>query len=226
MDADEKKEMIPEAEGSASPDERPEEGEALDGKAAEAAGDPAEDGEGGNGAPGKGRKEERSAKKECAALRRECDAYKKEIAKLKKELEEQKENAQAQNERYLRMMAEYDNFRRRSAQEKDGIYADACTDVLTEILPVVDALELAIRYGGDGEKVMQGIQMTLNKFNEVLAKLGVTPVETATFDPNLHNAVMHVEDDEHGEGEILEVFQKGYKKGDKVIRYAMVKVAN
>lgn len=177
--------------------------------------------------PGKqSKKEERSLKKEYQALKKECETQKKELAKLQKELEEQKETERTQNERYLRMMAEYDNFRRRSASEKDGIYTDACTDVLTEILPVVDALELAVKYGGDGEKVLQGVQMTLNKFQEVLSKLGVTPVETTTFDPNLHNAVMHIEDEALGEGEIVEVFQKGYKKGDKVIRYAMVKVAN
>lgn len=189
---------------------------------------PSEEEEQTEGPEKKNRKEERSLKKECAELRKECDAQKKELSKLKKELEASAENERAQNERYLRMMAEYDNFRRRSASEKDGIYADACTDVLKEILPTIDALELAVGYGaeGDGAKVLRGVEMTLSKFNDALAKLGVEPVKTEVFDPNLHNAVMHVEDETKGEGEILEVFQKGYKKGDKVIRYAMVKVAN
>lgn len=190
--------------------------------------EPSEEEEQTEGPEKKNRKEERSLKKECAELRKECDAQKKELSKLKKELEASAENERAQNERYLRMMAEYDNFRRRSASEKDGIYADACTDVLKEILPTIDALELAVGYGaeGDGAKVLRGVEMTLSKFNDALAKLGVEQVKTDVFDPNLHNAVMHVEDETKGEGEILEVFQKGYKKGDKVIRYAMVKVAN
>ena len=93
------------------------------------------------------------------------------------------------------------------------------------LLPVYDNIERAAAFT-DGEKIAEGVRLTVKSFAEALQKLGVTEIEAKTFDPNLHNAVMHVEDDTLGEGEIVEVFQKGYKKGDKVIRYAMVKSAN
>lgn len=168
--------------------------------------------------------ERKEDKKEFS--KKECGKIKKELEATKKALEEQKALTEATNERYLRMMAEYDNFRKRAGAEKDGIYASACTDILKEILPVTDALEMALKYGEEGDPMRKGVEMTLAKFSEVLEKLGVTPIETKTFDPNFHNAVMHIEDENFGEGEIVEVFQKGYKKGDKIIRYAMVKVAN
>ena len=170
----------------------------------------------------KSRKEEKkeASKKEYARLHKEAESLQRELEKNRKELEELKEQAAAQNDRYLRMMAEYDNFRKRAANEKDGIYSNACADVLKEILPVIDALEMAVKLGGEG------VEMTIAKFKEALDKLGVTEIEAKTFDPNFHNAVMHVEDENFKENEIAEVFQKGYKKGDKIIRYAMVKVAN
>ena len=176
----------------------------------------------------KNRKEERreGSKKDYAKLHKEVESLQRELAKSRKEQEELKEQAVAQNDRYLRMMAEYDNFRKRAANEKDGIYSSACTDVLKEILPVIDALEMAVKFGGEGEQILKGVEMTIAKFKEALEKLGVTEIEAKTFDPNFHNAVMHVEDENFGENEITEVFQKGYKKGDKIIRYAMVKVAN
>jgi molecular chaperone GrpE len=142
-----------------------------------------------------------------------------EIAKLKEELE-------AANDKYLRMYAEYENFRRRSQSEKDGIYSDACSDTITAILPVIDNLEMALKYTSDAENVVKGVDMTLTQFKDCLSSLGVTEIECKTFDPNFHNAVFHVEDENYGEGEIVEVFCKGYKKGNKIIRYAMVKVAN
>ncbi len=176
----------------------------------------------------KNRKEERreGSKKDYAKLHKEVESLQRELAKSRKEQEELKEQAVSQNDRYLRMMAEYDNFRKRAANEKDGIYSNACTDVLKEILPVIDALEMAVKFGGEGEQILKGVEMTIAKFKEALEKLGVTEIEAKTFDPNFHNAVMHVEDENFGENEITEVFQKGYKKGDKIIRYAMVKVAN
>lgn len=172
------------------------------------------------------KKEEKKEKKDLSKLQKEFDGVKKELQKTKEELEAQKEQATSQNDRYLRMMAEYDNFRKRAAAEKDATYNSALTDVLTEILPVIDTLEMAVKYSTESDSLKKGVEMTLVKFKEVLDKLGVTEVDAKTFDPNLHNAVMHVEDEQYGEGEILEVFQKGYKKGDKIIRYAMVKVAN
>ena len=145
-------------------------------------------------------------------------ASKKEIAKLKEELETQKDM-------YLRLAAEYDNFRRRSQLEKEATYGDAYADALKALLPTVDNLERALKYP-DSAKVVEGVQMTYNKLRETLSTLGIEEIPCETFDPNYHNAVMHIEDDSYGESAVVEVFEKGYKRGDKVIRYAMVKVAN
>ena len=171
-------------------------------------------------------KEKKASKKELSKLTKELEAAKKELESVQSALEKEKEENGAQNDRYLRMMAEYDNFRKRATAEKDAAYTAALSDVIAEILPVIDTLELALRYGTEGEQMAKGVQMTLAKFTETLEKLGVCEIETETFDPNFHSAVMHVEDDAFGEGQIVEVFQKGYKKGEKIIRYAMVKVAN
>ena len=122
-------------------------------------------------------------------------------------------------------MAEYDNFRKRSAKEKEGIYADAFADCIGNMLPILDNLERAGK-SDNLEGVKKGLELTVKAFADAMNKMGVTEIESKTFDPNLHNAVMHVEDEQYGEGEIVEVFQKGYAKGEKVIRYAMVKVAN
>ena len=150
---------------------------------------------------------------------------KKENAELKEKLTAAETEIAEQKDKYLRLLAEYDNFRRRSQKEKEGIYADAYGEALKALLPVADNLELAVRYS-EGDKVVEGVKMVLNQLHDALSKMGIEEIETKTFDPNVHNAVMHVEDDAFGEGEIVEVFQKGYRKGDKIIRYAMVKVAN
>ncbi len=134
-----------------------------------------------------------------------------------------------EKDKYLRLYAEYDNFRRRTAKEKESIYADACTDTVKGILPVIDTLERAAAglSAEDAEAPLgKGITMTLKSAVDALAKMGVEVIESKTFDPTVHNAVMHVEDDSLPEGAIVEVFQKGYRKGDHIIRYAMVKVAN
>jgi molecular chaperone GrpE len=150
---------------------------------------------------------------------------KKEVAELKEKLAAAETELAEQKDKYLRLLAEYDNFRRRSQKEKEGIYTDAYGEALKALLPVADNLELAVRYS-EGDKVVEGVKMVLNQLHDALTKMGIEEIETKTFDPNVHNAVMHVEDDAFGEGEIVEVFQKGYRKGDKIIRYAMVKVAN
>lgn len=150
---------------------------------------------------------------------------KKELAELKEKLAAAEQEIAEQKDKYLRLMAEYDNFRRRSQKEKEGIYSDAYAEALKALLPVADNLELAVRYS-EGDKVVEGVKMVLSQLSDSLTKMGIEVIETNTFDPNVHNAVMHVEDDAYGEGEIVEVFQKGYRKGDKIIRYAMVKVAN
>ena len=129
------------------------------------------------------------------------------------------------NDKYLRVVAEYDNFRKRSLKERDSIYTDAYVDAVKEILPIVDNMERAEAYLND-DASSEGVKMIMNSIHQALTKMGVSEIETKTFDPNCHNAVMHIDDENYGENEIVEVFQKGYKKGDKVIRYAMVKVAN
>ena len=158
---------------------------------------------------------------------KETRSERKKSKKQDKLLEEKQAEIDELNDKYLRMMAEYDNFRRRSAKEREGIYADAYAEAMAAIMPVIDNLERAAMYN-DAEKVRAGLELTFKSFADTLDKLGIVAYGEAgeTFDPNLHNAVMHIEDEEKGEGEIVEVFQKGYKRGDRVIRYAMVKVAN
>ncbi len=158
----------------------------------------------------------------------------KKIKKLNDEIEKLKEENEAalkeQNEKYLRLAAEYDNFRKRSQREKDSIYGDAVADAVLGLVPVIDNIMYAEQYGDNEnpEKFAEGVRLILSKLPETLEKMGVSVYgeKGDKFDPNLHSAVMHVEDDSLEEGQIVEVFQKGYKYKDKVIRYAMVKVAN
>ena len=134
----------------------------------------------------------------------------------------------AANDRYLRLCAEYDNFRRRSLKERDSLYGDIKADTVQKFLPVYDNLERALKQGTEDEAYRKGVELIMSQFEQTLEKLGVTPIESLgrTFDPALHNAVMHIDDEQKGENEIVEVFQQGFKLGDKVIRFAMVKVAN
>lgn len=134
---------------------------------------------------------------------------------------------EALKDRLVRNSAEYENYRKRTAKEKEGIYTDACEDILKLFLPVLDNLERAVSVEGNLEALKKGVDMTLKQFNSALDKLNVVEIPSeGEFDPNLHNAVMHVEDENQGENKIVEVFQKGYKRGDKVLRFSMVKVAN
>ena len=134
----------------------------------------------------------------------------------------------ALNDKYLRLCAEYDNFRKRSQKEKDSLYADIKAETLKKFLPVYDNLVRALDQSIEDEAYRRGVEMIMTQFNTTMEKLGVTEIESLgqKFDPAFHNAVMHVEDAEKGENEIVEVFQKGFLMGDKVIRFAMVKVAN
>jgi molecular chaperone GrpE len=148
--------------------------------------------------------------------------------KLRAELESARTELAAEKDKNLRLRAEYDNFRKRSARERDSIYADVKADTLTKILPIFDNLERALRQETADEAYRKGVEMTMKQFMDALKTLGVTPVETVgkTFNPHEHNAVMHIEDPEKGEGEIVQEFQKGFKMGDRVIRFSMVQVAN
>ena len=150
-----------------------------------------------------------------------------EIDALKAEIEALKAEAKEKDDKYLRLAAEYDNFRRRSREEKEATYGTAMADTVAELLPIIDNLERAAAFD-DGEKVKEGLKMIASTVGSSLAKLGVEPFGEVgdKFDPNLHNAVMHDEDDTDRENEISDVFQKGYKKGNKIIRFAMVKTIN
>ena len=149
------------------------------------------------------------------------------ISELKNENEKLSNEIETLKDRLLRTAGEYDNYRKRTDREKEGLYASACEDVLKEILPVLDNLERAILAQGDIEDLKKGVDMTLKQFKDSFKNLGVEEISTENgFDPNLHDAVMHTEDEQYGEKEVVEVFLKGYKKGDKIIRHSMVKVAN
>ena len=148
-----------------------------------------------------------------------------EESSLDTELNETKKQLAETSDKYLRVLAEYDNFRKRSLKERDSIYGDAYVDCVKNLLPVIDNVERVLTLEGD-EKFMGGLKLIVAQIHEALNKMGVKEIECNTFDPNLHNAVMHIDDDSYGESQIVEVFQKGYTYGDRVIRYAMVKVAN
>ena len=149
------------------------------------------------------------------------------MRKLKDENKKLTNEVEALKDRLLRLTAEYDNFRKRTAKEKEGIYTDACTDVLKEMIPVLDNLERAIAVDGSAEDIKTGVEMTIKGFKNSFEKLGVEEIDaTGEFDPNYHQAVMHIEDETLGANSIAEVFQKGYKRGEKIIRYTVVKVAN
>lgn len=154
---------------------------------------------------------------------------KKESEKLKEELEKAKADLAALNDRYLRLRAEYDNFRKRTEREKAAIYDDATSLAVTEILPVADNLERALQLEECSvEDLRKGVEMVQIQLHTSLTKLKITAVGEVgeTFDPNLHNAVSHIEDETLGENVISAVYQKGYKRNEKVVRPAMVQVAN
>jgi molecular chaperone GrpE len=160
-----------------------------------------------------------------------------------KEQSEQKMNEAARavdqelsdvKDRYMRILAEYDNFRRRTQKEREGLYTDAVADVTKEWLLVVDNVERALSFAEktdnqNADKLSEGMMMICKQAGEVLTKLGVEEIPSeigSAFDPNLHAAVTHIEDDSLGEQCIAQVFLKGYKKGDRVIRHTLVQVAN
>ncbi len=134
----------------------------------------------------------------------------------------------AEKEKYLRLAAEYDNYRKRSQKERESIFRDVKAETVTKLLPVYDNLERALRAECSDPAYKKGVELTMTQLKTIFDDLGVKPIEAegAKFDPALHNAVMHVESEDHSEGEIVEEFQKGFTLGDKVIRFSLVKVAN
>ena len=143
------------------------------------------------------------------------------LARAKKALKDQEDA-------YLRLAAEYDNFRRRTTKEKSEAYTNAKADAALKFLPVYDNLERALNQGTEDEAFLKGVEMTMTQLLDVLASLDIKPIEAVgqPFDPNLHNAVMHIEDENLGENTVAACFQTGFMMGEKVIRFAMVQVAN
>lgn len=132
------------------------------------------------------------------------------------------------NEKYLRTLAEYDNYRKRTIKEKESIYPEAKAVVVEKFLPVLDNFQRAIDSAENKDAFYEGVVMLKKQMDEVLGALGVEEIKAVgeEFNPEFHNAVMHVDDEEAGENIIMEEFQKGYKIGDRVVRHSMVKVAN
>ena len=188
-------------------------------------------------APGKAEKEipEEEVKKEAEQAAEEPapekqDAPEAAPAEKEKKPEEKavSEEMALLNDKYLRICAEYDNYRKRTQKEKDNLYGDIRANVITSFLPVYDNLVRALAAETSDEAYRKGVEMIMNQFNATMEKLGVTEIKAVgeKFDPAIHNAVMHVDDETKGENEVVEEFQKGFKIGDKVIRFSMVKVAN
>ena len=179
--------------------------------------------------------EETKAEKPEAAPEAEAAEEKKEDKKEDKPAEKTEKTEEAKpaadaamNDKYLRLCAEYDNFRKRSQKEKDALYGEVKASALKSFLPVYDNLVRALKQSTEDEAYKKGVEMIMAQFRATMEKLGVTEMDCLgkKFDPAFHNAVMHVDDEEKGENEIVEVFQQGFMLGDKVIRFAMVKVAN
>ena len=144
------------------------------------------------------------------------------------EFEKAQQALAQEHDSYLRLAAEYDNYRKRSQKEKDNLYTEIRSETVEKFLPVYDNLERALAQETQDAAFKKGVEMTMNQLVSVMEKLGVESFGAAGdhFDPQLHNAVMHIEDESLGENVIAEVFQKGFKVGEKVVRFAMVKVAN
>ena len=160
-----------------------------------------------------------------AAEAKEVPANKADKKEAKKEIEA---DLAAEKDKYLRLLAEYDNYRRRSTREREAIYADVRCDTLKKFLPVYDSLSRALAQTPDDDPARKGLEGIMNQYNTALNQLGVTAIEAVgqPFDANRHNAVMHIEDDAYGEGVVVEEFEKGFCIGDRVLRYSVVKVAN
>ena len=177
--------------------------------------------------------DEKALKKKHEKHEKDC---KTELKKLKRELEDSKKLLSGKetefaelSDRYSRVLAEYDNYRKRTQKERDNIYTDAYADAVSLILPIYDTALRAAEYADSGSgNVSEGISLLVKSFSDTLEKMDIKeiPALGEKFNPEFHNAVMHVEDDSYGENEIVEVFQKGFTRGGKTIRYAMVKVAN
>ncbi len=166
-------------------------------------------------------------KKETPAEELEEEVLETEVSETSEEAPKNEPVQDEWHDRFVRLAADFDNFKKRSAAEKNAVYANATADAVAELLPIIDNLERAIAAAEDSP-MKSGVEMVLSQALKAFENLNVFPVGTPgePFDPQIHNAVMHVDDESMEENVIAEVFQKGYKLGDKVVRHALVKVAN
>lgn len=152
------------------------------------------------------------------------------INELVLKLEQKTKEVEEYIELLQRTLAEFDNYKKRTAKEKEMLYKEAVLDIISSILPIIDNLEKAVEVSNTQEqsKIIEGVEMTLRQFKEVLNQYNISEIDALgkKFDPKFHEAIMHIEDENYGESEIIEVFRKGYICGDRVIRHSMVKVAN
>ncbi len=150
------------------------------------------------------------------------------LAQLRKDLEQKEQEAKNNLDSLQRIMAEFDNYKKRTIKEKENIYTDIKADIMSDFLEIVDNLDKALENSDKSNNLTEGIVLIQKKLLELLRKYGVEEIEALnkTFDPNIHESIQHIDDENYGEKEIVEVYRKGYKLGDKVIRYPMVKVAN
>ena len=171
---------------------------------------------------------EEAAKPEAEAPKQEETPAEEPKAKAEKKEPDLKTQLAAEKDKYLRLLAEYDNFRRRSQKEKENIYTDVRGETLKKFLPVYDSLWRALTQTAEDDPSRKGLEMIMTQYENALSQLGVSLIEAVgqPFDANFHNAVMHVEDESVGENIVVEEFEKGFKIGDKVLRYSVVKVAN
>ena len=172
--------------------------------------------------------DKKTAKKDSKEKEPKASKEPKESKEKKETKKEIEADLAAEKDKYLRLLAEYDNFRRRSARERENIYADVRCETLKKFLPVYDSLSRALTQTPEDDPARKGIEGIMNQYHTALDQLGVSEIEAVgqPFDANRHNAVMHIEDDAYGEGVVVEEFEKGFCIGDRVLRYSVVKVAN
>lgn len=177
----------------------------------------------------KEKKKENSKSEEKQTKKPEEEKVEEAVSEEESQLEKLTKELESKKDAYMRLAAEYDNYRKRTTAEKTGIYADATAKAISEILPVADSLEMALKSAENAPKeYTKGLELVVNQLKASLSKLNVEEFGEMgdAFDPELHNAVSKIEDEELGENVLAQVFQKGYKTGDKIIRHAMVQVAN
>lgn len=159
---------------------------------------------------------------------KKADKLKAQLVEAEEKLAKAEAELAAQTDKYLRIAAEYDNYRKRSQKEREALYAEAFSDAVTAFLPIIDNVERAVVFANDDSNLAKGVQLIEKQVKTTLEKIKVEEIASdgEQFDPNLHNAIFHEEDETKPENTVIETLQKGYRLGDKVIRHALVKVVN